>query len=111
MKPKKVLGALSALAHESRLDIFLLLTQEGENGLPAGTIAERLKIPSATLSFHLSQLSAAGLVKSQKEGRMVIYTANLKRLKKLVKFLTAYAPKKNAPLEEDIPHEPTGVDL
>lgn len=95
MKPKKAAAALSALAHESRLDIFRLLMQEGEKGLAAGAIAEILHIPSATLSFHLSQLSAAGLVRSTKEGRMVIYTSNHKRLKKLVAFLTEHMPKKN----------------
>lgn len=111
LKPKKALNALAALAHESRLDIFLLLTKAGETGVPAGTIAENLKIPAATLSFHLSNLSAAGLVKSRKEGRMVIYTANLKRLKKLAKFLTAYVPKKEVPQGEEHAHEPTGIDL
>ncbi len=101
MKPKKAVSALSALAHESRLEIFRLLMQEGEKGMAAGAIAEVLHIPSATLSFHLSQLSAAGLVKSTKEGRMVIYTSNHKRLKKLVAFLTEHMPKKSDLEEPD----------
>jgi len=110
LKSSKALSALSALAHESRLDVFLLLSQAGEEGLPAGTIAKNLAIPSTTLSFHLSQLSHAGLVKSRKEGRMVIYTANLKRLKKLVKFLTASTPQKKDILSE-ADHAPADIDL
>lgn len=89
MKPKKAIAALSALSHESRLEIFRLLMQKGEGGMAAGALAEALNIPPATLSFHLSQLSGAGLVQSIKSGRMVIYTASYKRLKKLIKFLTA----------------------
>lgn len=96
MKPKKAIAALSALAHESRLEIFRLLVRQKEAGMAAGVLAETLHIPAATLSFHLSQLSGAGLVKSTKEGRMVIYTASNKRLKKLVKFLTEETPAKTA---------------
>ena len=106
MKPKKALLALSALAHESRLDIFQLLLKQGDEGLSAGTIADILNIPSATLSFHLSQLSSAGLVKSTKNGRMVIYRASHKRLKKLVKFLTGHAESES---EEKL-HTPMDIE-
>lgn len=106
LKPKKALQALSALAHESRLDIFLLLLKQDDEGLAAGAIAEMLDIPSATLSFHLSQLSNAGLVKSTKDGRMVIYRASQKRLKKLVKFLTGQA----VPTSEAAVHKPMDIE-
>lgn len=99
MKPKKAVAALSALAHESRLDIFRLLLNKGEEGMAAGALAEALQIPAATLSFHLSQLSGAGLIKSTKDGRSVIYRASYKRLKKLTKFLTEGNPKNLAGLE------------
>lgn len=97
MKPKKAIAALSALAHESRLEVFRLLLKQGEGGMAAGALAEALHIPPATLSFHLSQLSGAGLVKSIKDGRMVIYTASYKRLKKLIKFLTEEGPATKTP--------------
>ena len=54
-------SALSALAQESRLEIFRFLVQAGKNGVPAGTIAQRLDLPPSTLSFHLNQLKQAGV--------------------------------------------------
>ena len=56
MKKSNVIAALSALAQETRLDIFRLLVEKGPEGLPAGEIGERLGQPSPTMSFHLSQL-------------------------------------------------------
>lgn len=92
MKIKKAISALDALAQESRLLVFRLLMEQGEAGLSAGAISEQLQIPPATLSFHLSQLSSARLLDSHKEGRSVIYKANVKRVRKLAKFLTARQP-------------------
>jgi len=80
--------ALSALAQESRLAIFRLLVASGPDGVPAGTIAARLGIPPATLSFHLAQLSHAGLVHAQRRGRSVIYRAEFETMRALMGFLT-----------------------
>ena len=88
MKPNKAVEALSALAQESRLAIFMLLLEIGDDGMSAGDIAQRLEIPDTTLSFHLSQLKSANLVGSRKEGRFVIYSANKKKVKKLAKYIT-----------------------
>ncbi len=87
MKTSKIVQALSALAQESRLAIFRLLLEE-EDGLQAGIISERLGIVSTTMSFHLNQLSKAGLIESHKEGRFIIYSANRKKAKKLAKYIT-----------------------
>ncbi len=54
MKKATVIGALGALAQETRLDIFRLLVQKGPEGLPAGEIGTRLGQPSPTMSFHLN---------------------------------------------------------
>ena len=56
MTKANVVAALAALAQETRLDIFRLLVERGPEGMPAGEIGERLKLPSPTLSFHLNQL-------------------------------------------------------
>jgi ArsR family transcriptional regulator len=69
METTTAVSALSALAQESRLEVFRLLVQAGADGLPAGQIAERLKLASPTLSFHLVQLKHAGLVHVRREGR------------------------------------------
>ncbi len=62
MEKSDAVVALAALAQDSRLDIFRLLVQAGPEGLAAGLIGERLALPAATLSFHLTQLRQAGLV-------------------------------------------------
>ena len=67
MKTTQVLAALGALSQEHRLAIYRLLVEHGPEGLTAGVIAERLKLAPATLSFHLKELSAAGLIHSRKD--------------------------------------------
>jgi ArsR family transcriptional regulator, arsenate/arsenite/antimonite-responsive transcriptional repressor len=83
-----VIGALGALAQETRLDIFRLLIQKGPEGMPAGDIGARLGQPSPTMSFHLNQLRFAGLVSSRRESRSIIYTANFKTMSDLLGYLT-----------------------
>jgi ArsR family transcriptional regulator len=87
METKDAVNALTALAHESRLEVFRTLVQAGPDGLPAGQIAERLKLPSPTLSFHLAQLKHAGLVQSTRDGRSLIYAADYDGMNELMGFL------------------------
>lgn len=88
MESKAVTDALGALAQETRLAIFRLLVQVGPEGLPAGTIGERLEIPAPTLSFHLAQLVRAGLALSKREGRSIYYAANYGGMNALLSYLT-----------------------
>jgi DNA-binding transcriptional ArsR family regulator len=88
MKKSTVIASLAALAQESRLDIFRLLVQAGSDGVPAGRIATRLGLPSATLSFHLNQLRHAGLIRYRREGRSLIYAAEYGTMNELVAYLT-----------------------
>jgi ArsR family transcriptional regulator len=80
--------ALGALAHDSRLAIFRTLVVAGPEGMAAGEIAQQLGLAPSSLSFHLKDLSHAGLVKSRQEGRFVIYTANFEAMTGLIGFLT-----------------------
>lgn len=88
MESKHASRALAALAQESRLAVFRMLVQAGPEGLPAGEIAGRLSLPPATASFHLAQLSRAGLLNSRTAGRFVIYSADFPCMTELVAFLT-----------------------
>ena len=81
-------SALSALAQESRLEIFRFLVQAGKNGVPAGTIAQRLGLPPSTLSFHLNQLKQAGLIECRRESRTLFYSANYDSMNGLLVYLT-----------------------
>ena len=87
MEQKRAIAALAALAQDSRMDIFRLLVRRGPEGMPAGEIAERLGVQPATLSFHLSQLSHAGLLTSRRQSRSIIYSADIAAMKDVVAFL------------------------
>ena len=78
---------LSALAQERRLGVFRLLVLAGDTGLPAGAIAESLEIPHNTLSTHLGILDQAGLVRSRRDGRRVIYSVDFDGMRGLLAYL------------------------
>jgi len=88
MEAKQVLTALSAIAQESRLAIFRLLVQLGPAGMAATKIAEQLDIAPSSLSFHLKELSHAGLITSRSEGRFIIYSADVAVMNGLIGYLT-----------------------
>jgi DNA-binding transcriptional ArsR family regulator len=87
MEVKTAVTALTALAQESRLKVFRLLVQAGPAGLAAGAIAETLDIPPATLTFHLKELSHAGLVDSAREGRSIRYALRVDGVRDLLNYL------------------------
>lgn len=87
MEAEDIVIALTALAQASRLEAFRLLVQAGEQGMPAGKIAETLEIPPSSLSFHLKELQNAGLIQPKQEGRFVIYSANYDRMKAVLGYL------------------------
>ena len=88
MNTESAVTRLAALAQESRLSVFRLLVRRGPDGLPAGEIAARLKVPQATMSFHLKELSNAGLLKSRQEGRFIYYAPDFKAMQGLIAYLT-----------------------
>jgi ArsR family transcriptional regulator, arsenate/arsenite/antimonite-responsive transcriptional repressor len=88
MKLETAVAALSALAHEYRLGVYRLLVEAGPEGLNAGTIAARLKLPPSSLTFHLQQLHRAGLVTQQRNSRQLIYAADFEAMNGLVGYLT-----------------------
>ncbi len=88
MDIKAAVLQLSSIAQEARLQIFRLLVQAGPDCLPAGNIAESLQIPASTLSFHLKELSHAGLVHSRQDGRFIYYSANYDAMNGLLAYLT-----------------------
>lgn len=87
MEMETAVSSLGALAHDVRLSAFRLLVQAGADGLAAGEIARRLDILPNTLSSSLSVLSHAGLVRSRRQGRSIIYTANYEAMRMLLAFL------------------------
>jgi DNA-binding transcriptional ArsR family regulator len=88
MKTETAVTALAALAQERRLAVYRLLVQQGPSGMAAGEIAAAVDTSPATLSFHLKELTYAGLVSSRQEGRFVYYAASFDAMNALIAFLT-----------------------
>lgn len=102
MDAKTAVAALGALAQTTRLDSFRLLVRHGPDGLAAGEVARQLDAPQNTVSAHLAILTRAGLLRSERQSRSVIYRADLDALKGLMLFLVkdccAGSPDLCAPL-------------
>lgn len=88
MDESEVVRALGALAQPMRLRVFRALVVRGRDGLTPGTMAEALDVPPNTLSFHLKALTDAGLVRTHRLGRHVVYRAELARMDTLIGYLT-----------------------
>jgi ArsR family transcriptional regulator, arsenate/arsenite/antimonite-responsive transcriptional repressor len=87
LQPEQAIAALGALANEHRLALFRLLVRMGKEGLRAGAIAAELGIPNSSLSFHLAHLNQARLVKQERQGRSLIYSADFGAMNALVGYL------------------------
>jgi ArsR family transcriptional regulator len=102
MESNTAIAALSALAQGTRLDVFRLLVQHEPDGVAAGDIARQLNVPQNTMSAHLGILARAGLVRSERHSRSIVYRADLGGLRALTLFLVkdccAGSPELCAPL-------------
>ena len=88
MKTPEVIQALGALAHEHRLAIYRLLIERGPEGLPAGSIGERIGLVPSSLTFHLQALQRASLITQVRASRQLIYSADYAVMNELVGYLT-----------------------
>lgn len=88
MSETEVVHALGALAHPLRLQIFRALVVVGAPGLTPGAIGAGVQVPPATLSFHLKELTNAGLVTQERSGRNLVYRAAFGRMNALLAYLT-----------------------
>ncbi len=88
MELLNAVGALGALAQQTRLAVFRLLVRAGPDGVAAGAIASRIGVEPATLSFHLKELVAAGLLTARRESRQIFYAADYDGVRALLAYLT-----------------------
>lgn len=87
MDKKDTLNALAALGQETRLDVFRLLVRAGPEGIAAGEIATRLDTIQNTMSAHLKVLAHAGLIRPERDGRIVRYVADMTGFRDLLAYL------------------------
>jgi len=87
METLPAIAAFSALAHSHRLKVFQILIKASPDGISAGEIASRLGIPSSSLSFHLGLLERAGLIKSKRDQRRIVYSADINGTRSVISFL------------------------
>src|SRR5271157_4567544 len=106
MDSSQAVHALGALAHDTRLAIFRMLVERGPDGLPAGVIADRLKVPPSSLTFHVQHLHRAGLVTQRRVGRQLIYAADYAAMNGLIATLTENCCGRGAAEQCDAPAEP-----
>lgn len=83
----QALDAFAALSQATRLRMVRALVVAGPDGLAAGDVAEAVGASSSSASFHLSHLERAGLVRSRRDARSIIYSASIAGLSGLVEFL------------------------
>jgi DNA-binding transcriptional ArsR family regulator len=83
----QAIAAFGSLSQETRLRVLRLLVQAGSEGLAAGVIAERVGVSASNISFHLSHLERAGLIRARRVARLIIYSAAYPVLRDLVRFL------------------------
>lgn len=106
MNEAQSIQALSALAHDTRLEVFRLLVKQGAEGMAAGDISDRLRVKQNTMSANLAVLARAELVESTRDGRTVIYRVRFDRVRALLSFLVQDCCGGNAercgPLLEEI---------
>jgi ArsR family transcriptional regulator, arsenate/arsenite/antimonite-responsive transcriptional repressor len=88
MNSKDAIGAFGALAHQHRLAAYRELVKRGSVGLAAGDIAERVGLLPSTLTFHLQSLQRAGLIRQRRDGRQLIYSADIGAMNALLAYIT-----------------------
>ncbi len=90
MEEKAAVALLAALAQGMRLRIFRALIGAAPNGLTPGELSATLGVPGSTLSFHLRELTHAGLVSQERQGRNLRYRPSLAQMNDLLGYLSAH---------------------
>ena len=88
MEEQEVVRALAALAQPLRLRIFRALVVTGPRGMTPGVMAEGLGVSPSVVSFHLKELTHAGLVTQERASRHLIYRAAVDRMDSVLDYLT-----------------------
>jgi ArsR family transcriptional regulator, arsenate/arsenite/antimonite-responsive transcriptional repressor / arsenate reductase (thioredoxin) len=80
-------NAFATLGHPGRLSVFRLILRFAPHGVRPTDIAAATGLKQNTLSHHLSALTTAGLIKVERQGRTLLYSADLNGTAGLVSYL------------------------
>ena len=105
MEKNRAVTAFSTLGHPGRLAVFRLLMRFAPQGVRPTEIADATGLKQNTLSHHLADLTAAGLVGVTRHGRSLYYSVDLEATEALIGFLVLDVgrgrPDLLAPLRND----------
>ncbi len=87
MDKTQALNAFAALGQSTRIDVFRLLVQAGEEGMSAGDISDTLGVRQNTMSANLAILTRSGLISNKRQGRSIRYFADMDGMRGLLAFL------------------------
>jgi ArsR family transcriptional regulator len=88
MKLEIASSQLEALGSPIRLKIFRLLVRAGLEGLPVGSVQDKLDMAASTLSHHIRKLIDTGLVTQERQGTTLISRANFDAMRSLLGYMT-----------------------
>jgi protein-tyrosine-phosphatase/DNA-binding transcriptional ArsR family regulator len=87
MENRSAAIAFAMLGHPDRLAVFRLLMRFAPRGQRPTEIATALGLRQNTLSHHLSDLAAAGLLRCTRAGRSLYYAVDLDQAEALIGYL------------------------
>ena len=118
MKLEIAASQLEAIGNPTRLQLYRILVRAGGEGLPVGSVQQKLGIAASTLSHHLKKLVDVGLVTQERQATMLICRAHYPAMQSLIGFLAdeccadgtarlnpAAAPPASLPARQGNPHE------
>ena len=79
--------AFAVLGHPVRLAVFRMVMRFAPQGVRPTEIAAALDLKPNTLSHHLADLVACGLVRAERRGRSILYVADLAETERLIGYL------------------------
>lgn len=87
MDERQALSAFAALSQDTRLRVVRLLVRAGPEGMAAGAVAGAAGVSASNVSFHLKELTQAGLATARRDARSIFYAADYGVLAGLIEFL------------------------
>lgn len=87
MENTQATHAFATLGHPGRLAVFRLLMRFAPKGVRPTEIAQALHLKQNTLSHHLADLLACGLVQMARDGRSLLYSVDLDATEQLIGYI------------------------